>query len=197
MGLFDLFARDVDCPRCGQNGARQGLFRPVKCPNRACDNFDLELMHEREETRRAEELNREKSHQAEQMEAAVASGKARQYRNPRTGETVYREVPGDFDPGEYRIEVHYRNFRGEEKTFVGDWRTLRRRGKHVSLQVVPTGTRIALATDRIQNVAEVEDALQRCPTPQERRVLAYHAKRGTTSDRYEQLCREYPGWSVS
>jgi hypothetical protein len=143
-------------------------------------------MYERKEARRAEE-----------MEAAVASGEAQRYRNPRTGEAVYKKVLSDFDAGEYAIEVHYRNFRGEEKTFVGDWRTLRRRGKHVSLQVEPTGTRIALATDRIHNIADVNDALERCPTPKEKRVLAYHEKRGTTSDRCEELRRKYPGWSLS
>lgn len=194
MGLFDLFARDVDCPQCGEPGARQGLLGTVKCLNRACRNFNAGLVFEREEARQAEEREREEARRAEEMEAGVASGKARRYRNPRTGETVYKEVLSDFDPGEYRIEVHYRNFRGEAKTFEGDWRTLRRRGKHVSLQVRPTGTRIALATDRIQNVADVEDALQRCPTPQERRVLAYHAKRGTTSERCEELRRTYSEW---
>jgi hypothetical protein len=144
-------------------------------------------MYEREEAQRVEEMN-----------AAVAFGKAQRYRNPRTGETVYKELPSSsFDPGEYRIEVSYQNFLGEHKTFTGDWRTLRRRGKHVSLQVEPTGTRIALAIDRIENVADVEDALQRCPSAQERRVLAYHTKRRTTSDRYEELRRMYPDWSVS
>jgi hypothetical protein len=154
-------------------------------------------MHEREEARRAKERQREKARQAEQMDAAADSGGVRKFRNPRTGEAVYKEVPSGFDPGEYPIEVHYLNFRAQRRTFVGDRRTLRRRGKHVSLQVQPTGTRIALALDRIQNVAEVEEALGRCPTPQERRVLEYHARRGTTSDRCEQLRRKYPDWSRS
>ena len=193
-----LFARDVDCPRCGQAGARQGLFGAVKCPNRACHNFNAALMHEREEAYRAAEREREEARRAEQMEAGVAAGTVRRYRNPRTGERVYKELPAsDFDAGQYRIEVSYQNFRGEQKTFHGDWRTLRCRGKHISLQVEPTGTRIALATDRIQNIADVEDALERCPAPQDRRVLAYHAKRGTTSDRCEQLREKYPDWSAS
>ena len=193
MGLFDLFGKDVDCPQCGQPGARKGLLGGMKCPNRACLNFSEALMHKREEARRAEERQRE-------MEAAVAAGRARWYRNPRTGKKVYKvykELRTDFDAGEYRIEVSYQNFRGQRKTFTGDRRTLRRRGKHVSLQVEPTGTRIALAVDRIQNVADVEEALGRCPTPLERRVLSYHAKRGTTSDRCEELRRKYPDWSMS
>jgi len=194
MGLFDLFARDVDCPQCGEPGARQGLLGSAKCLNRACRNFNAALVFEREEARQAEEREREKARLADGMEAAVAAGKLRRYRNPRTGQKIYRDVPSDFDPGNYRIEVRYLNFRAEAKTFEGDWRTLRRRGKHVSLQVAPTGTRIALATDRIQNVADVEDALGRCPTTPESRVLAYHAKRGTTSQRCEELRRKYPDW---
>ena len=167
MGLFDLFARDVDCPRCGDRGARQGLLGTVKCLNRACRNFNPGLVAEREEARRAEEREREKARRAEEMKAGVAAGTVRRYRNPRTGERVYKELPAsDFDPGEYRIEVSYQNFLGEQKTFHGDWRTLRRRGKHVG----------------------------RCPSQQERRVLAYHAKRGTTSQRCEQLRQKYPDW---
>ncbi len=198
MGLFDLFARDAVCPRCGDRGARRGLLGSVKCLNRACRNFDAGLVAEREETRLAEERKRQEARRAEEIRAGVAPGTARRHRNPRTGEPVYKELPaGNFDSGQYRIEVSYNNFRGEQKTFSGDWRTLRRRGKHVSLLVEPTGTRIALATDRIQNIADVEDALERCPAPQERRVLAYHARRGTTSDRCEQLREKYPDWSTS
>ena len=99
-----LFARDVDCPLCGQTGARQGLLGTVKCPNRACENFNASLMYEREDARRSEEREQEMARRSEEMKAAVVSGKAREYRNPRTGETVYKELPpSSFDPGEYRI----------------------------------------------------------------------------------------------
>ena len=186
MGLFDLFTRKVHCPWCGNTGARKGLFGSPKCPNRNCNFFDADLVHEHEQTQREEE-----------NEAAVAAGKARRYRNPRTGEAIYKNVTNaGFDPGAFRIEVQYRNFRDEQKTFVGDWRTLHRRGKHISLQVVPTGIRIALAVDRMQNAAEVEAALNRCPMPQDRRVLNFHTRRGTTSPLCEQLRRKYPDWSA-
>ena len=52
-------------------------------------------------------------------------------------------------------------------------------------------------TEMVNPLADVEEALGRCPTPQERRVLEYHAKRGTTSPRCEELRRKYPDWSAS
>ena len=58
--------------------------------------------------------------------------------------------------GEHGVEIRYKNWKGETKTFVGDRRTMRRRGRHLSLRVAPEGIRIALALDRIQNLPEVE-----------------------------------------
>ena len=166
MGLLDLFARDVDCPRCGTPGARQGLFGGVSCPNRGCDNYSPRQMHER-------------------LEMPLATP-------PRDLSPV---PAGDFDAGVHRIAVRYRNHRDEHKTFGGDRRTLRRRGRHISLNVEPTGRRIALAANRIQNLDEVESALGRLPTPREAQVLVYHTRRGTTSERYEALRQKYPDWS--
>jgi hypothetical protein len=57
--------------------------------------------------------------------------------------------------GEHRVEIKYKNWKGEMKTFVGDRRTMRHRGRHLSLRVAPEGVRIALALDRIQNLPEV------------------------------------------
>jgi hypothetical protein len=187
MGLFDLFARDAACPRCGERRARRGFFGRVKCPNRACENFDPILMYERDEAQRTEE----------RTAAVRGAGARRQHDGSAPAGRRPRPLSGDFVASPYAIEVHYRNFRGEEKTFVGDRRTLRRRGRHVTLRVEPTGSRIALATARIHNIAAVEGLLQRCPTPAERRVLDYHLKRGTTSPRYEELCRKYPDWLPS
>ena len=70
--------------------------------------------------------------------------------------------------------------------------------------MVPTGTRIALDRERIGNLAEIESTLElaereralgRSPTAAERRVLLYHARRGTTSALYERLRQQYPDWS--
>ena len=53
-----LFTSDVDCPRCGNKGARRSLFGSVKCPNRACQHFNEPLMHERERARQAEPIEK-------------------------------------------------------------------------------------------------------------------------------------------
>ena len=57
------------------------------------------------------------------------------------------------------IEIQYENFRGENKVFEGNANTLRTRGNHLSLEVAPTGRRIALNRDRIGNLSEVEGHL--------------------------------------
>lgn len=187
MWLFHLFSFNVTCPRCVDPTARRALWGTVKCPNRNCEHFSQELIDYREEAKRAAELG-----------AAIENLVTRSWVGP-----------DGFDPVAHRIEVSYENHLGERKTFTGDWRTLRRRGRHVSLRVLPTGIRIALAIDRIQNLAGVEPALQqsptpqadverllqRFPTPQEARVMRYHARRGTTSARCEELRRNYPDWS--
>lgn len=174
MGLFDLFGADVSCPRCGDRGARRSLWGSLKCPNHACDHFSQEL-----------------------ADATIDVGRADQ-----TGSAARRERPtkalrsaARFDPGVYRIDVHYVNHANEPKTFVGDRRTLCRRGTHVSLRVMPTGTRIALANARIENFAEIEAALDRLPSPQERRILKFHAWRGTTSARHAELRQKYADWT--
>ncbi len=102
--------------------------------------------------------------------------------------------PVPFDPGNYAISVEYENFRGEQKTFLGDWRSLRTRRHHISLSVAPTGQRIALSQDRIQNLAEVTTAVARLPTAQQRRMMAFHKNRGSTSPLYESLLESFPEW---
>jgi hypothetical protein len=149
----------------------------VRCPNPICVYYSRHLVAQPK---------------------AVAQRQETWHRDPRTGAWVAGQAatpPPGFDADAFRIDVAYRNFRGDEKSFTGDWRTLRRRGRHVSLQVLPTGTRIALAIERIGNYAEVEAALARRPSPQEMRVMRYHARRGTTSARCDELRRAYPDWS--
>jgi hypothetical protein len=182
MGLFDFLAWDTTCPRCGDRRARKPLLGRVKCTNRDCANFDLDLMTQREEA-------------GLRQPASAPAGPQRQYRNPRTGEMVAKEVRDHFDPGQAGIDVHYTNFRGEEKSFRGDRRTLRRRGNHLSLRLAPTGQRAAFARDRIHNLAELEEALRQVPTPREQWVLYFHSKRRSTSPLYERLRVKYPHWS--
>ena len=119
-------------------------------------------------------------------EVGSGAGSVRAHRAPR------KPVP--FDPDNYAISVEYENFRGEQKTFLGDWRSLRTRRHHISLSVAPTGQRITLSQDRIQNLAEVSAAVARLPTAQQRRMMAFHKNRGSTSPLYESLLESFPGW---
>lgn len=121
---------------------------------------------------------------ADELGSDADSGQA--HRAPRN--------PVPFDPDNYAISVEYENFRGEQKTFLGDWRSLRTRRRHISLSVAPTGQRITLSQDRIQNLAEVTTAVARLPTGQQRRVMAFHKNRGTTSPLYESLLDSFPEW---
>jgi|KBSSwiStaDraftv2_1062776.scaffolds.fasta_scaffold170618_2 hypothetical protein len=107
---------------------------------------------------------------------------------------------GDFSPVA-PIEIRYRNFRGEEKTFTADTETLRRKRNHIIARVAPTGQSISLSRDRIQNREEVENAAspitesrQPGPTARERQVLGYHKKHKSTSPLYEEIRAKYPNW---
>ncbi len=171
MGFFDKFASDTACPSCGNHGARQLLWI-VKCRNRSCERFDPVL--------------------AADQDSAVYPPPARATR-PAPPPPVLR---GDFDPGPRGIEVRYTNHLGEYKTFVGDAGTLRRRGTFVSLCVTPTGQRISLRLDGIENRSEVESRIEQHPEPDgvERQILAYHTRRGSTSARYREVRAKFPEW---
>jgi len=99
------------------------------------------------------------------------------------------------------IIIRYRNFAGQDRTFVAEMDSLVRKGNHLVGRVEPTGKKISLARDRIQNLEEVESrAKQRAapgqplPTPRERQVLGYHKKHGTSSPLFEKIRTKYPNW---
>src|SRR5262249_27646332 len=71
----------------------------------------------------------------------------------------------DFWP-ERPLTIHYRNFRGQEKSFTADEESIARKHNHIVARVVPTGEKIALSRDRIQNLAEVDQAVARRRKPQ-------------------------------
>lgn len=107
---------------------------------------------------------------------------------------------GNFSP-QKPIEIRYRNFRNEEKTFTSDASTIERKRNHLSIQVAPSGERIALSRSRILNLAQVEASFpqrvepnQPWPTARERQVLNYHKKYGTTSPLYQKIRAKYPNW---
>jgi hypothetical protein len=106
----------------------------------------------------------------------------------------------DYSPAR-PLAIRYRNFQGEEKTFTADKYSLRRKRNHIIALVAPTGERIALSRERIQNLAEVEQALPQAveppkprPTARERQVLGFHKKYKTTSPLYEKIRAKYPDW---
>ena len=104
-------------------------------------------------------------------------------------------LKGDFDPGSEGALIRYRNFRGEEKTFLVDPKTVRSGPKPLSFRMAPTGRRVALAKERILNWNEVEKAIQPYPTPNsaEAQLLGYYRKHPKQySPRYEELRRKYP-----
>jgi hypothetical protein len=103
-------------------------------------------------------------------------------------------LSGNFTVGLSALEIRYKNFRGENKTFTGDHRSAYIRGRHVVIRVVPTGKRISLNLENIENRDEVEPIVAATPRPtaNERRILHYHLKRGSTSQLFEQIRRKYP-----
>jgi len=114
------------------------------------------------------------------------------------GTTVPTE--GSFKPVQPLI-IRYRNFAGQDRTFVAEMDSLVRKGNHMVGRVEPTGKKIALARDRIQNLQEVESRLtssvapgQPWPTPRERQVLGYHKKHRTSSPLFEKIRAKYPDW---
>ena len=107
---------------------------------------------------------------------------------------------GNFQP-EHPISVRYINFVGQNRDFSAERESLVRKRNHIVAQVAPTGRKITLARNRIQNLGEIEPYLphklepgQDWPSGRERQILNYHKKHGTTSPRYEQVRAKYPNW---
>lgn len=116
----------------------------------------------------------------------------------RTGTTV--PTQGNFRPGD-PLTIQYRNFAGQERSFVAERESLVRKRNHLVGRIAPTGAKIALSRERIQNLSEVEARLpqrvapgQDWPSPRERQVLSYHKKHGSSSPLYEKIRAKYPNW---
>jgi hypothetical protein len=119
--------------------------------------------------------------------------------------TLQRRRPRSWGRADYSparpLSIRYRNFRGQEKTFTADSESLRRKHNHIVARVAPTGRKIALLRDRIQNLTEVERALpqqdlpgQSGPNARERQVLSFHKKHKSTSPLCERIRAKYPDW---
>jgi hypothetical protein len=114
------------------------------------------------------------------------------------------DVPSDSFPGEVPagfFAIQYRNFQGQEKTFIAQAGSAYRKSNHICVMVEPGGSLITLSRDRILNLNDVEAAFpqrvapgQEWPNPRERRVLNYHKHGKTSSALYESLRAKYPNW---
>jgi hypothetical protein len=173
MGLFDFLFGKSKCPQCGAKGARTSGGR-LRCPNPSCPNFDAALA----------------------ASAASARGSGR---SARAASSARRSR---FSPAQ-TLSIRYRNFQGQDKTFVADADSLRRKHNHLTAQVAPTGQRISFSRDRVQNLEELDAVLSTSesakksatgPTARERQVLAYHKKYKSTSPLFEQIRAKYPNW---
>lgn len=158
---------------CPVCGAKGARVTPIetRCPNPACQYFDPSLGRQ------------EQPAQPPSRPAATSVG-------GKSG----------FMPQE-SIDIRYRNFQGQEKTFRADRNSVRRRKNHIVARVAPSGKYIALSRDRILNLSEVDTALPQAmrsgapwPSGRERQVLNYHKKHGSTSPLYEQIHTKFPDW---
>lgn len=154
----------MQCPSCGETGARKTRDEIVHCKNPSCPYFDAGMLY-------GKRLRRQQS--------AVPTR-------------------GDFHP-ENPISIRYKNHVGQDRDFSAELGSIVRKNNHLVARVGPTGRKIALSRDRIQNLAEVEAKLpqristgQSWPTSRERQILGYHKKHGTSSPRYEQVRAKYP-----
>ena len=105
---------------------------------------------------------------------------------------------GSFQPAK-PLTIRYRNFAGQDRTLVFELDSMVRKGNYLVGRVAPTGRKVALASERIQNLREAEAQLpqsahsdQPRPTPRENQVLGYHKKHGTTSALFEKIRAKYP-----
>ena len=71
------------------------------------------------------------------------------------------QLSGNFNPGANAVDIVYRNYRGESRTYSGDYTTLRASKAHVSLCLAPVGKRVTFRKKFIGNLNEVEDAVNR------------------------------------
>ena len=171
MGLFDAFGKEIVCPACGTPGAKK-FFGTIKCRTMSCRHYDHDF---------AQQLDLGQGSMQQPSEVASA---------PR----ISTFHTGDFDPGAYRVDIVYRNFRNEEHTYEGDVRTARWTRKHLSFCLSPTGKRVSFSSDRIRNLREVEHKIRNSPMPNvnERCILNFHKRRGSSSPLYDSLRRKYP-----
>ena len=162
MGQFD---DAVACPKCGTWGAKKSLWK-VKCTNPSCEKYDSEY--------------------AEAFRQSRIVGKP--------ANEVFPHLQGKADPNDYSMRIRYQNFRGNQIIYSADPRSAYQQGAFVVVRLAPTGKRVSFKLAKIQNRGDVESVLRDNPQPSanERRVLRYHSRRGSTSPVFEALRQKYP-----
>ncbi|MGC0774277.1 MAG: hypothetical protein WB543_15190 [Candidatus Acidiferrum sp.] len=164
MGQFD---DGVKCPECGTWGAKKSLWK-VKCVNPPCEKYDSEY--------------------AEGFRQSRIAGK--------TASEVFPDLKGKADPNDYSLRIHYQNFRGNEIIYSADPRTVYQQNEYVVARLAPTGKRVSFKLARVQNRSDVDSILSGNPQPtgNERRILHYHLRHGTSSAAFEKLRQKYPNY---
>jgi len=168
MGFFDSWGSLVACPACGTQRANKFLWK-IKCRNPNCQNYDSEY---------------------------AAKADQNIIRNKDAAE-IFPHLKGTFSPGAGAIRIRYENFRGDQLNYLADSEDAYRTGEFVVMRVAPTGRRIAFRLSSIQNRSEVESRLaaqdvKAAPNVQERRILNFHLRRGSTSKLFAEVREKYP-----
>lgn len=132
--LAKLFGWPIDCPACGTRKARES-FTGIHCPSEKCQHYDPN--HAR----------------------SLAMKSAPSFSRGDSSQTAWATQPPRVHyPNPLRVQ--YVNFQGEQKVFVADRNSVRRRHAHLMVAVEPTGREIALNPEKIVNRQEVESAVQ-------------------------------------
>ena len=189
MGFFaKLFGLQTRCPACGAQWAKESFFSGVKCVSPDCRHYDRTYaakVFKNPITAGCPACGTDWAKMASFSDIKCVSPSCRHY------DAAYAS-----GGGKNPITIEYVNFRGEQKRFTGDADSMRIRGAHLTLQVGPTGRRIALKRDRISHRESVEqevgEVASEMPSSREKHVLRYHQKRGATSRLYKSLRAKYP-----
>jgi hypothetical protein len=156
----------VTCPACGTRRAKKTFWK-FKCTNPNCKKYDADY--------------------AEQARQNRITGKS--------ATSVFPHLKGDFSP-RTPVTVRYENFRGDELTYLADSHGAYRTGEHVVMHVAPAGSKIAFRLSAIKNRAQVEGDLSpiAVPSGNERRVLHFHLRRGSSSALFVKIRQKYPDY---
>jgi len=168
MGFLDSWGSLVTCPACGTRRANKFLWK-IKCRNPNCQNYDSEY---------------------------AAKADQNIIRNKDAAQ-IFPHLKGTFSPGAGAIRIRYENFRGDQLNYLADSEDAYRTGEFVVMRVAPTGRRITFRLSSIQNRSEVESRLaaqdvKAAPNVQERRILNFHLRRGSTSKLFAEVREKYP-----